>query len=79
MVADQKPPSLDEPPAPALAPEGRPAGGAVRSPPAPAAGLEEELFSDLPAPEEVVPSKPLVVRTSTVKLRLRPTPPRRKR
>jgi hypothetical protein len=36
--------------------------------------LEKALFADLPAPEKVLTSKPLVVRTSTVKLRLRPTP-----
>ncbi len=37
------------------------------------ASLGEVLFADLPAPEEFAASKPLEVRSSPIKLRLRPT------
>lgn len=59
--------------APTLTPVGRTADNtdppALRS----RMKLEEALFADLPPPEKVVASKPLVVRTSEVKLRLQPT------
>ena len=58
--------------APALAPLDP--GAAGRPPAHRGADLERTLFADLPPPEKVLASKPLVVRTSTVKLRLRPTP-----
>ncbi len=59
--------------APVLTPVGRPRAGMGAPLPAQTqAGLEEVLFADLPPPEKFAASKPIEVRSSPVKLRLRP-------
>jgi hypothetical protein len=58
--------------APVLTPVGSPPS---RTPPSAQTqpGLREVLFADLPPPEEYAASRPLQVRSSPIKLRLRPT------